>query len=62
MMNLAGYGEKSEAVSRNLPRTGEYHERLSQDSRCPGRDLNPPPPVYKSEASWPDSICSMCTL
>jgi hypothetical protein len=35
-------------LSRNLLEgTKENHENLSEDSRFPGRDLNPIPPEYE---------------
>jgi hypothetical protein len=54
IINWKGCGRKrswpnSKALSRNLPGgTEENHEKISQDIRSPGSDLNPGPPEYEA--------------
>jgi hypothetical protein len=48
MMNCKGFRRKRSwstrsTIAANSGGTEECHENLSQDSQCPGRNINPPP-------------------
>jgi hypothetical protein len=54
MMNWKEFGRKWKSPNFKIPswhspgRTEKRHENLSQDSRSPGRGLNPGPPKYEA--------------
>jgi hypothetical protein len=60
MMKWKGFGMKqlwlTEILSQNLPEGTEENHKTSQDSWCPGQDMNPALPEYKSRALLVDQL------